>query len=467
MAWHEHIRNGISAAQQSDMAGAEKSLKLALHEAKEKFGRTDSRLALTLSLLGHTYFHCLDFPRAERLLEQSVRLHSQSPDFNDACFLMDSFSLGTIKIAHGQRLEACRLYGEVLARLTRDGDCKQEVVQRAVEQFQSLLNEHVPQLNDDERRILMGKPDEEEHAPSAAEPDTEYDTTSEPAPLPPPTLAPADAPLPGIVSAAAQATNDPSISGSYSAADIWEHQLNKGLSGLKVEEDEKETLVAAYLNLESALRLARKLFQPGEPQLISTINALAESAAKLRMQEVSEALFREAIMMARQHARPDQVDVSTLRIGLALLYADFERFKQVRKIFEEENVSAGDLVARFGETLAPRIEVVREQIKTFEAVQSLLRQAQTAEEAGDLERAAKFTNTALSQLRQAFPPQHPEQARVLRYRARLLEALGNTEQCSELSRRAERIEKANEALNEGWTKLTDDLPRPENEGVTV
>jgi tetratricopeptide (TPR) repeat protein len=474
MSWDEHISHGISAVQLSDYAAAEQSFKHALQIAKHDFSRSDERLALTLSLLGHTYFRNEDFRRAELLLEQSLRLHVQAEDLNEPCVLMDTFSLGEIKASSGQRLEACRIYDQIIMRLKMAASSGFPVVEGAADRFETQLSSYYQQLTEEERNQFLepapvettdegGDDDsaEEEHLQAqldeavqeqlceeVEEQGTEYGGTP-----------PQDARLvPG---------NTLTASGTHTIEGLWDTQLKKGLATLTLDDDEKEAWVSGYLNLESALRLANRMFEPADPRRITNMKALADASARLKLYEQAEALYRDAIANAKSAVDPDPTQVTVLRLYLGLFYAEFDQLKQAKKILENTKMPENMSQVSDGEALARRVEKVNRLIGVHDTVQNLMRQAQTLEEQGDVDKAAKLTNTALNAMKQGFAANHPEVARVLRYRSQLLKALGQDAQADETAQRAERIEKANEAMFAAWTKITEDLPKPDSQGVTV
>src|SRR5262249_28235627 len=112
MAWDDYIREGLAAVERRDYPAAEQWLKRTLQYCKEHFSQKDERFAMPLSLRGHVYFRMLDFDRAERLLEQSLRLHVAAEPPIDVCLIMDLHVLGQIKLAAGKTAEARKLYVE-------------------------------------------------------------------------------------------------------------------------------------------------------------------------------------------------------------------------------------------------------------------------------------------------------------------------------------------------------------------
>jgi hypothetical protein len=462
MSWDEYISQGISAIQRSDRAAAELAFKRALKHAKQNFKRTDSRLALTLSLLGHMYFHNVDFRQAELLLEQSLRLHSEADTLNEQCVLMDVFSLGEIKLALGKRVEACRLYESMIARLSQTEPADDSgVLAQAVQEFQHLLAHNKALLSYTERLELV-QPELIQSILEAAEASSETEQRHDDA---------ADdehsAPEQPESVREREPENAVTTSGTHTISEVWKLQLTKGLTALKQDDDEKESWVAAYLNLESALRLARRMFAPGDPRLRQTLTALANASARLMMFEQAETLHREAIACAKQGQQDSASQVDMLRLGLGVFYAEFDHFAQAKKIFDQAKVPDDLGATEEGKELQQRIEKATERIAKYYACQNLLRQAQAAEEEQQFEKASKLLNTALSTLRQGFPPHHPEHARLLRYRSTLLRLLGQTEQSDESVQRAERIERANDTASSDWLKITQELPKPDPEQVPV
>lgn len=365
MSWNQFIDEGIRALKRSDSARAEKSLKAALHYAKEHYSRTDPRLSLTLSFLGHLYFSIGDFDRAEKLLEQSVRLHDESDEATDVCLSMDKFALTEIK-------------GHVANRA--------------------------------------------------------------PAPLPLPTM-----------------SQVPSETDTMDG--VWQQQFQTGLASMKTDEPESEELVTAYLNLESAYRLASSMFSAGDMRLIATIKALADASMKLKMFEEAESLYRRVIEQTRGTDANSVSAGQSLKLALALLYVESGNFNKAKEIFAEDDFSS---LPQEAAPLKKRIEHARSLIKVYNQAEDLLAQAFAAESMGDLERASKLANNCLSQFKQGFPPNHIENARILRYRSSVLDKLEQTDQATELLQRAERIERAHLQQLEKWTRLADELPRIES-----
>jgi tetratricopeptide (TPR) repeat protein len=450
MSWNKHITDGISAVRAFDYASAEQSFKQALQYAKTHFSRVDERLALTLSLLGHTYFRTQDFKRAELLLEQSLRLQVTSENIIEPCLLMDMSALGEIKSCLGKRLEACHLYEQTIERL-RDNTNGTLAVRQARGHFSQQLETFVSELSDAERRQYQ-QVDEAEETVEEAEENAAADDTAYGA-----ALHSVDNVEPHTETLDAQPETGSSTDGAM--FDLWHQQLNNGLSGLHDVDEEEESWVSAYLNLESALRLAHKLFPSSDERLIRTLKALADASAKLHLWEQAEALYREAIACAKR--ADDNISVDALRLHLALFYVDFDQLHQAKRILESVKMTSSTGESPYSEGLISRVEKACRLVAVYDSVQNLVRQAQTAEEQKDLDKAAKLTNNALTTLRQGFSPSHPETARVLRYRSQLLRVMGNIEQSDELASRAERIERANEGNTDQWTKRTEDLPKPD------
>ena len=469
MSWDKYIEESIGAVRKGDYLATEDSLKLALQYAKQNYPRGDGRLAFVLSLLGHTYFVNTDFGRATLLLEQSLKLHIESRLPDNPCLIMDLFCLGEIKKSRGKRVDACRLFTDVLDQLketrTKSGD-----MVRAIDRFHDMLVEQRSQLSEVERRALdqpllaamqtaietalsitggaielepIGS--SEETNGSADGVDSEHHSAAREAEAAP--MAPAVAPSPAAL------------------AEVWQMQLKNGLNSMQAEDDERETLVSGYLNLESALRLARGIFERSDERFIGTVKAIADASAKLRMFNQAEALYREAVAMAKSNSTGAEPTVSTLRLNLALLYCDFDLFKASKGILDEEG-AVNESVQDY-EELNKRVAHARDQIRIFESATELINQAQIAEKDGDYEKAAKLTNNAMSQMKQGFAPNHGELAGMLRYRARVLKLLQRDDQATELMERAERIERAQDTMATDWLKITDDLPRAEVAGVAV
>lgn len=462
MSWDRYISEGIASVQRSDHAAAEASFKQALRFAKQNFKRTDNRLALTLSLLGHMYFHNVDFRQAELLLEQSLRLHSESETLNEPCVLMDVFSLGEIKLALGKRVDACRLYEKTIARLKAAEDGEQsDVLLQAARQLQQLLDRNMALLSYTERLELVQPELIQSILNAAAEQTQDAQTASggaeENEALGPETRS--------LTDAEKLSEDALSMTGTRSISEVWSMQLNTGLSALSKEDDERESWVAAYLNLESALRLARRMFDAGDARLTQSLKALADASSKLMMYEQAEFLYRDAIAASKQESGSVATKVEALRLSLAVFYAESDRFAQAKKILDATKVPDDLQLTPEGRVLLQRIEKANERIAIYHNSQNLLRQAQDAEEKQELQKAAKLANTALSTLRQAFAPDHPEHARLLRYRSSLLRSLGEVEQSDELVKRAERIERANNTVSGEWEKITQELPKPDFQQV--
>jgi tetratricopeptide (TPR) repeat protein len=324
MTWNQYIEEGTTAVRRGDHAAAEKSLKAALAFAKEKFSRSDSRLALTLSLLGHVYFKIGDFGRSEKLLEQSLKLHAASDHLNDPCLLMDLFTLAEIKQAGGKNSEACRLYDETLERLQCQNPQQAEIIQQATSLFRKMADEIRP-------------------ATTASEPAAQPE--SEPTSAPVPAEAPREKgalPLPKM-----------QLREAGSAGEIWQQQFQTGLASMKMDDAECDELITAYLNFESAFRLANGMFAKDDMRLIATAKGLADASTKLRLFDQAEALYHDAIARTRANTANAAAAGNSIRLALGLMYVEANNFKQARTIFDEESIEG---LPREAQHLRKRLE---------------------------------------------------------------------------------------------------------------
>jgi tetratricopeptide (TPR) repeat protein len=378
-----------------------------------------------LSLLGHVYFKRGDFGKAEKLLQQSLRMHSEADLLNDPCLLMDLFCLAAIKQAGGDEREARRLYEETAMKIRDGKPFERAVVAQAVDEFLRMADSIPPATS---AATAGGAPPE----PHASAP-----TASEPLPLPAMEMREAG-----------------------NAGDIWQQQFQTGLARMKVEDAEYDELVTAYLNFESAYRLAIGMFADDDMRLIATIKGLADASTKLRLFDQAEALYRQAISQAKANKANAAAAGNSIRLALGFMYIEAGTFRLAKSIFDEEST---DNLPNEAEPLRKRVQDALHVLKIYDQAQNLLSQAEMAEKTDDLERAAKLANNALSALKQAFPPHHAENAKVLRYRGTLLERLGHADQAAELLQRAERIEKSGNAQQDEWLRRTADLPRVELE----
>lgn len=415
VSWNQHIEDGTVAVKRADYMAAEKSLLAALQLAKAN-GKSDSRLALTLSLLGHVYFHMGDFPKAEKLLEQSLRLHSESTSVNDPCWFMDLFSLAEIKQAVGKDAEACKLYDDTLAKLQKAQLKETSKAKQAADVFKELSERASMRVSKEHRKPA----------------------------LPPPAL-------------------EKRTGENGKLDDVWQQQFQTGVQSMKTEEPECDELITAYLNLESAYRLSVSLFPQDDMRVIATIKALADASTKLQIFDQAERLYRRAIENSKNN--PNFVAAAgSLNLALALMHIEAGQFAQAQVIFSEHNF---DNLPAEAEPLKKRISEAKKLIQVFNSTVEILTQAQSAEETGDLERASKLANNALLQLKQGFPPNHLTNVRVLRYRASVLERQGHPEMATELEERADRIMRADQAKRAEWARLAEELPRVEMETARV
>jgi tetratricopeptide (TPR) repeat protein len=411
MSWTGKIQQSSKEAWRGAFVATERSLKEALQYAKENFPRTDSRLAITLSLLGHTFFVKNDFERAEQLLEQARRLHRTEDASVNPCLTMDLFCLIELKCAFGKYSEAAQLCDEIRKHV-------------------STLQTPVAATSREVATILSTLADTISSAESAA-----LDEMVESLPLP---------------------TYEEAEGGSFD--EVWQHQFQTGLASMRTDEAETDELITAYLNLESAYRLASSMFKPNDMRSIATVKALADACTRLRMFTEAEALYRQAIASVRTTNVSADAAGNSIKLALALLYIESGQFGQAHAIFSEEDFSG---LPPEAEPLRKRIDEANQLLSVYLRTEELLQQAAQAEEMQDLERAAKLANNALSQLKQGFPPGHIENARVIRYRSDLLMKLGNDEQAMELMQRAERIERSHEAKRSEWARLVQELPKIE------
>lgn len=441
MSWKQYIQDGTTAVWQGDFASAEKLLKLALQFAKEHFSQRDSRTALTLSLLGHVYFRTGDYARAEKLLEPALKMHTDSKFLNDPCVLMDLYCLAQIKSAAGKNDEACRLLDDTMDKLQSAHAFQPQIVAYGIGGLMQLASEI-----------------------------RNATTSSAPAPEPKPTPASAPEPEPAPAPPAAPAAPEPlplpqmELKQTANPGDIWQQQFQTGLASMKTDDAEYDELITAYLNFESAYRLATDLFPADDMRLIATIKGLADASTKLRLFDQAENLYRQAIGQAKSSKANAAAAGNSIRLALGFMYVEAGRFSFAKSIFDEENI---DDLPREAEPLRKRVEHAVEILRIYDQAQNLISQAEVAEQMEDFDKAAKLANTAVSQLKQAFPPQHIEHARVLRYRSSLLRKIGNDDQATELEKRAERIEKSNRAQEDEWVRRTAELPRIDSNPVPV
>jgi tetratricopeptide (TPR) repeat protein len=444
MSWKQYLECGAKAVWQGEFTSAEKSLKQALQFAKEHFARSDSRFPLTLSFMGHLYFRTGDFDRAEKLLAQSLKLHSEAKYLNDPCMLMDLFCLAQIKSHQGNFADACRLLDDTMDRIQTARPFQPEIISFGIGSFLQLASDFRTATAGSSMITTAAPAHEPEPAlaPAAAEP-TKPAKPSGPEPLPLPQM---------------------EMKESASAGDIWQQQFQTGLASMKTDDAEFDEVITAYLNFESAYRLAVGMFAPDDMRLIATIKGLADASSKLHLYDQAEGLYRQAITQAKSNIANAAAAGNSIRLALGFMYVEAGMFKSAKAIFDEENTI--DL-PREAEPLRKRLADAQQILKVYDQAQDLLSQAEAAEMLDDLDKAAKLANNALSQLKQAFPPQHIENAKVLRYRGRLLTRTGNKEQGEELENRAARIEKSDTAQKDEWTRRTAELPRVELDPVPV
>lgn len=446
MSWDKYICDGISAVSSADYAKAESALKKALHYAKENYPREDGRLAVTLSLLGHMYFQNQDFVRAEMLLEQSLRLHNQDStgNFNEPCVLMDLFSLGEIKKATGKRAEAVKLYDQTLRRMRDSGQHSRAVVQQATERFEQLLKNTKAQLNPAELEVLESQPPPVYPPPSVETP-TPVDCM--------PVVWP---PQPQQTAAEAQQAQEQATARMQ---EVWQQQLQTGLTALSHEDDERETIVTGYLNCESAYRLSQALFSAADLRHIATTKGLADASAKLRLFEQAEALYKQAYDAMKKTGDASAVASShAVHVALGLLYVDWSRFTDAKEILASEEIPPEMKSQPAFANFCKRFAKAKQTIQVWETVTDLKKQAHDAESSDDIDKASRLVNHATSILKQSFPPNHPENAQLLQYRSELLRKLGHDEQAQDIEQRVIRINKANELAAANWARIAEELP---------
>jgi len=177
---------------------------------------------------------------------------------------------------------------------------------------------------------------------------------------------------------------------------------------------------------------------------------------------VQTILYRQALEQSKTHPENAAQASSSIRLALGFMYLDAGQFPMAKTILDAETTEGWPKEA---EPLRKRLSDAQRLLKAWDMAQNLLGQAETSEQVGDLDRAAKLANNALSQLKQAFPPHHLENARLLRYRASVLSRMGSAEQAEELEKRAERIERTHQAEQVDWIKRTAELPRVELDPV--
>ncbi len=468
MLWDNYVRKATAAVGKSDYAEADQLLKQALQYARENFSADDGRLGLTLSLLGQLYFKSKDFAQAETLLEGSLKLQADCGKLDYLCALMDLFSLCQIKGAKGELEQALDLYDQTLNKIKADRASDNELMRQAGEHFEKLFAMSRRSLTSAPRSATASKGLSALTAGSQAAPvshaeHAQFVTTAQ-----------GSGARAALTNSAYQSTfqAEPAVvaqsepSGFY---DLWTRQFRTGLASLADADAEEETVISAYLNLESALRLARNVFASGDLRLAQTMAHLAEASDRLGLYDQAEMLLRLAISFVKPATVSAVSDVLTIKLQFLSFCIKHDRYYAAESLLSEIEQYAVNAVKESPEYVRATAGIadMRKRYKAYVAAQDLLMQAVTSESAGTLETAAKMYGIALSMIRQAFRPDHPDVAQILRCRANTVRKLGNPDQADELEDRAERIEKANEAARAHTCQITASLPRPEIEMLAV
>jgi tetratricopeptide (TPR) repeat protein len=438
MSWEAYIKDGIKSVRRGQFDAAELSLMKALSLAKENFERSDDRIAMTLSLLGQVYFNKKDFGMAEKLLEQSVRLHAQQESFADPSMFMDLFCLCEIKKFNGAFQQALSLYDQMLPVLkdkkVLDDRLKTEEAVSRLEELLAQCKELAPPLPEVSNEEII------------------------------------EAVLAGVLEDEAPTQlvgQDGEGSNALTMFNLWQSQTNSGKEQLQCDEDEDEHYVSAYLNFESAWRLARDLFKPEDFRLWSTLSLLAESACRLHMDALSERLYRQAIEGAHMCPSASPADVSTLNLKLAELYSQMDNYRAAESLIEQSEILLVKCGLALNEEQMRTWHNIKDRAKLLSSTADVIGESVRLEAAGQLDKANKLLRSCLATFKHSFPPDHLQIAILLRSRAHVLAKMGSGKESSELMERAERIEKANAKERAKWNELTKELPLPESDSLAV
>lgn len=404
MSWEESINRGTLALARSDYATAETAFKSALETAQLNFSERDERLGQTLSFLGQTYYKLGDHKRAKNYLKLST--DSATLEEHDTLRLaVDHLSLAQMNSASGESSDAKEHFHKAIAVLQVGKPVSSEYSFEATNELDSLfraaLKKENDQTNESFRNLLLKAQQNHRTKPRTQE----YFGT------------------------------EPS-----SIIDAWQNLMESGTT--YAQNEDSESIVTAFQNLNSALRIAIAMFPIDHQHIADSLSSLAIVTAKLGLEEDADELFREASRICEKNGA-DPLKVATLKMNMASFYnAQFDHqaaiealsdaAELVQQVDSLENNGFVDLSSSFFE-LMQKADIHRN-------AREMIRTGIELEENDRLEQADYYYANSVALLERIFGESHLEIAQILRFRANVLRKLGDQEQVKNVQARADEIE---------------------------
>ncbi len=422
MTWEESINRGTLALARADYATAESAFKTALAAAQSKFSRQDERLQQTLSFLGQTYYKLGDHQQAKNYLELSTQAGS-AQNRDTLRLAVDHLSLAQMDSADGESLNAREHFHKAIAVLQNSKPLLSEYSFDTTNELEELFHAASKRENDETNesfRDLLLKAQENHRAKPRMQ---EYFGTE-----------------PNTI------------------VDAWQNLMESGTSFAMCEDS--ESIVTAFQNLNSALRIATAMFPTDHQHIADSLSSLAIVAAKMGLEEDADDLFREASRICKKN-RTEPLKVAMLKMNMASFYtAQFDHQAAIQALSEAaELVQQVDALEnnRFVDLSSSFFELMQ-KADIHRNARDMIRRGIELEENDRLEQADYYYRNSVELLQKIFGDMHLEVSSILRFRAHVLKKLGDEKEAAVANTRAEEIENEISRRAEQLEQLKANLP---------
>ncbi len=404
MSWEENINRGTLALARSDYTSAEVAFKNALETAQLNFHDGDDRLCQTLSFLGQTYYKLGDHERAKDYLKLSTN-SDQSSNKDTLRLAVDHLSLAQMNYISGQATHAHEHFNKALSVLktskTLGTEYSFEATAGLERLFRTAARKETEKTNANFRDLLLKAQKNHRRRPKAQE----YFGTEPEAVL-----------------------------------DTWQHLMDAGASTALREE--LDSIVCAFQNLNSAVRIAVSIFPPDHPNIADSLTALAIVSARLGLEEDADSLFREATRICEDNGG-EPLKLAMIKLNMSGFYSDqfdhqsaIESLSEAAELLQQsESLANNDFF-----NISTTFFALMQKADIHRSSREMIRQAIELEENDRLEQANYYYGNSLALLERIFGETHLEVAQILRFKANVLRKLGDKRQADTVQAHAEDIE---------------------------
>jgi tetratricopeptide (TPR) repeat protein len=225
-----------------------------------------------------------------------------------------------------------------------------------------------------------------------------------------------------------------------SIVDAWQNLMESG--AVFAQNEDSESIVTAFQNLNSALRIATAMFPMDHQHIADSLSALAIVAAKLGLEDEADELFREASRICEKN-KTEPLKIAMLKMNMANFYtAQFDHQAAITALSQ-----AAELVQQVGwlETdcavdISSSFFALLHKADIYRNARDMIRRAIEMEQNDRLEQADYYYKNSIELLQKIFGEMHLEVASILHFRANVLRKLGDEKLASQAVAQAQNIE---------------------------